>query len=312
MLYNHKHFTSSKKAKPLSTPSPYLMRILHVQPLSLPPIFSPPPLSLQFTLHHTHLPQQCIFISLRLYLSLSLSLHTPDYNNTSQPRAPFPLVRMKIYLSCPNSPNTAALSLFHLTFQNPIPTRYCLPSSFFCRPSFLSTCNVSAAPASYPYGWLTLKGTQKAPVTLHSIPQPLSPSLSLSLSGSSLIFNLLTCYTLVAACCTCSEVASTDWCSDGRECKGRHGAKRCQALPHPLPRSLRLLVQPRGARAGGQLLRAAHPAGLVATPGPCSDPCCIWAMRRAWLEPEISGILFFRNWQSNLNLLHWYQRFNLI
>jgi hypothetical protein len=160
MLYNQKHFTSSKKANPLSTPSPYLMRILHVQPLSLP--------------------QQCIFISLRLCLSLSLSLHTPDYNNTSQPRAPFSLVRTKIYLSCPNSSNTAALSLFNLTFQNPIPTGYCLPSSVFCGPFFLSTCNVSAAPASYPYGWLTVKGTQKAPVTLHSVPPPLSLSLSLS------------------------------------------------------------------------------------------------------------------------------------
>jgi hypothetical protein len=87
-------------------------------------------------------------------------------------------VRMQIYLSCPNSSNTAALSLFNLTFQNPIPTGYCLPSSVFCGPSFLSTCNVSAAPASQPYGWLTLKGTQKAPVTLHSIPPPLSLSLS--------------------------------------------------------------------------------------------------------------------------------------
>jgi len=61
----------------------------------------------------------------------------------------------------------------------------CLPSSVFCGPSFLSTCNISAGPASYLYDWLTLKDTQKAPVTLHSIPH-----LSLSLSGSFLIFNL--------------------------------------------------------------------------------------------------------------------------
>ncbi len=54
----------------------------------------------------------------------------------------------------------------------------CLPSSVFCGPSFLSTCNISAGPASYLYGWLTLKDTQKAPVTLHSIPH-LSLSLSL-------------------------------------------------------------------------------------------------------------------------------------
>ncbi|CAK9266646.1 unnamed protein product [Sphagnum jensenii] len=52
------------------------------------------------------------------------------------------------------------------------------------------------------------------------------------------------------------EVASADCCSDGRECRGRHGAKRCRALPHPLPRSLQLLVQPRGVRAGG----SPHPA----------------------------------------------------